>query len=130
MSLLNLTVDVPYAHATSSSACGERIPDCHPALVAPNLLLLAIKNDPLPLARTVAASGREGRLCDLLSFGFSRGPATSNAHLVEPVLYSLNPDLTVAQLIAEYELTPHCAYMQRAQQAQNRVRPTAQENSP
>jgi len=45
-------------------------------------------------------------------------------------LASLDPDLTVQQLIEEYKLTPHRAYIQRAQQAQDRVRPTTQEKSP
>jgi predicted amidohydrolase len=40
-------------------------------------------------------------------------------------LASLDPNLTVEQLIEEYQLTPHRAYMQRAEQAQDRARPTA-----
>jgi hypothetical protein len=44
-------------------------------------------------------------------------------------LASLDPDLTVQQLIEEYGLTPHRAYLQRAQGAQDRVRPTAREKS-
>jgi hypothetical protein len=43
------------------------------------------------------------------------------------ILASLDPDLTVQQLIDEYKLTPHRDYLQRAQQAQDRVRPAAKE---
>lgn len=45
-------------------------------------------------------------------------------------LASLDPNLTVSQLIEEYKLTPHRAYIQHAQQAQDRVRSTAREKSP
>ncbi|OAI49989.1 hypothetical protein AYO44_06040 [Planctomycetaceae bacterium SCGC AG-212-F19] len=45
-------------------------------------------------------------------------------------LASLDPDLTVQQLIEEYRLTPHRAYMERAQQKQDRARPAAQEKLP
>ena len=38
-------------------------------------------------------------------------------------LASLDPDLTVADLIDEFELTPHTAYIQRAQNAQDKRRP-------
>lgn len=38
-------------------------------------------------------------------------------------LASLDPDLTVDDLIREFELTPHSAYIQRAQQAQDAARP-------
>jgi beta-ureidopropionase len=38
-------------------------------------------------------------------------------------LASLDPDLTVADLIDEFELTPHPAYIQRAQNAQDKYRP-------
>jgi len=38
-------------------------------------------------------------------------------------LASLDPDLTVADLIDEFELTPHPAYIQRAQNAQDKRRP-------
>jgi predicted amidohydrolase len=39
-------------------------------------------------------------------------------------LASLDPDLTVADLIGEFELTPHTDYIQRAQKAQDKRRPT------
>jgi beta-ureidopropionase len=45
-------------------------------------------------------------------------------------LASLDPNLTVEQLIEEYQLTPYRAYIQRAQQAQDRVRPVAQGKLP
>ncbi|MCP4256487.1 MAG: carbon-nitrogen hydrolase family protein [Planctomycetes bacterium] len=38
-------------------------------------------------------------------------------------LASLDPELTVADLIDEFELTPHPAYIQRAQNAQDKRRP-------
>ena len=38
-------------------------------------------------------------------------------------LASLDPDLTVADLIDEFELTPHPDYIQRAQKAQDKQRP-------
>ncbi len=38
-------------------------------------------------------------------------------------LASLDPDLTVADLIDEFELTPHTDYIQRAQNAQDKRRP-------
>ena len=38
-------------------------------------------------------------------------------------LASLDPDLTVADLIDEFELTPHPDYIQRAQKAQDKLRP-------
>ena len=38
-------------------------------------------------------------------------------------LASLDPDLTVDDLIREFELTPHSAYIQRGQQAQGAARP-------
>ena len=38
-------------------------------------------------------------------------------------LASLDPELTVAELIDEFELTPHPAYIQRAQNAQDKCRP-------
>lgn len=38
-------------------------------------------------------------------------------------LASLDPQLTVDDLISEFELTPHPAYIQRAQQAQDSARP-------
>lgn len=41
-------------------------------------------------------------------------------------LASLDPELTVAQLIEEYKLTPHRAYMQRAQKAQDQLRPAGE----
>lgn len=41
-------------------------------------------------------------------------------------LASLDPDLIVADLIKQYGLTPHPAYMQRAQQAQDALRGPAQ----
>lgn len=45
-------------------------------------------------------------------------------------LASLDPTLTVSQLIDEYNLTPHRAYIQRAQQAQDHIRPTAKSKAP
>lgn len=44
-------------------------------------------------------------------------------------LASLDPKLTVTQLIEEFGLTPHRAYMQRAQIAQDRVRNAEEEKS-
>ena len=38
-------------------------------------------------------------------------------------LASLDPELTVADLIDEFELTPHPAYILRAQNAQDKRRP-------
>ena len=38
-------------------------------------------------------------------------------------LASLDPELTIEDLINEYELTPHTAYIQRAQHAQDKLRP-------
>jgi len=38
-------------------------------------------------------------------------------------LASLDPELTVADIINEFELTPHTAYIQRAQKAQDKHRP-------
>ena len=40
-------------------------------------------------------------------------------------LASLDPDLTVEDLIEEYELTPHRDYIRRAQQAQDACRPAS-----
>ena len=40
-------------------------------------------------------------------------------------LASLDPELTVEHLIDEFELTPHPAYIQRAQKAQDKRRPVA-----
>lgn len=40
-------------------------------------------------------------------------------------LASLDSDLTVEDLIEEFELTPHSAYMKRAQKAQDAARPSA-----
>ena len=42
-------------------------------------------------------------------------------------LASMDPDLTVAELVAEFGLTPHPAYIQRAQQAQDDLREPRQE---
>ncbi len=42
-------------------------------------------------------------------------------------LASLDPELTMKQLIKEYRLTPHRAYLERAQHAQDRLRPGAKE---
>lgn len=43
-------------------------------------------------------------------------------------LASLDPELTVEDLIDEFELTPHPAYIKRAQQAQDERRPVADSN--
>jgi predicted amidohydrolase len=40
-------------------------------------------------------------------------------------LSSLDPQLTVEDLIAEFQLTPHADYIRRAQQAQDELRPAA-----
>jgi len=45
-------------------------------------------------------------------------------------LASLDPKLTVQELIEEYRLTPHRAYMERAQKKQDQTRPPAQEKLP
>ncbi len=44
-------------------------------------------------------------------------------------LASLDPQLTVDDLIEEFELTPHRAYIERAQQAQDELRPVAESAS-
>ena len=44
-------------------------------------------------------------------------------------LASLDPELTVEDLIGEFELTPHPAYIQRAQQAQDELRPNTVRSS-
>ena len=43
-------------------------------------------------------------------------------------LASLDPELSVEDLIQEYELTPHSAYIQRARNAQDKQRPAIVEN--
>lgn len=43
---------------------------------------------------------------------------------------SLDPDLTVDEIVKEYELTPHPAYIARAEQAQDAARPAAAAQSP
>ena len=42
----------------------------------------------------------------------------------------LIPNLTVEDLIREFELTPHSAYIQRAQKAQNAQRPAGPGKTP
>jgi hypothetical protein len=41
---------------------------------------------------------------------------------------SLDPELTVEDLIDEFELTPHTAYIKRAEQAQDEQRPVHASN--